>query len=182
MTTTPARPVIAAVTRVLVRPAVRTDLSRLGRLGALLVEEHRDFDSLRFLAGSPRTPTDYAAFLDAQIDTPSALVLVAHIDGDVIGYAYAAVEGTDYMALRGPAGVLHDLIVDPEYRGCGVGELLLGAALDALAAKGAPRVVLFTAARNVAGQRLFARSGFRPTMIEMTREIGEAATEALPVP
>jgi RimJ/RimL family protein N-acetyltransferase len=32
-------------------------------------------------------------------------------------------------------------------------------------------VVLSTAVRNEAAQRLFARAGFRPTMIEMTREL-----------
>ena len=34
-----------------------------------------------------------------------------------------------------------------------------------------PRVVLLTAERNEAAQRLFARAGFRRTMIEMTREM-----------
>jgi GNAT superfamily N-acetyltransferase len=36
---------------------------------------------------------------------------------------------------------------------------------------GAPRVLLWTAERNAAAQRLFLRLGFRPTMIEMTREL-----------
>ena len=49
--------------------------------------------------------------------------------------------------------------------------MLLDAAAAALAARGAPRVILSTAARNLAAQRLFERAGFRPTMIEMTREV-----------
>jgi ribosomal protein S18 acetylase RimI-like enzyme len=89
----------------------------------------------------------------------------------VVGYAYAAIEGTDWMALRGPAGALHDLVVDPASRGRGVGGALLEAAVAALKAKGAPRVVLSTAERNEGARRLFARAGFRPTMIEMTREL-----------
>ena len=72
----------------------------------------------------------------------------------MIGYAYAAVEGYDYMALRGPAGVLHDIIVDSECRGRGVGRLRLDAALTFLSSRGAPRVVLSTAERNEAAQRL----------------------------
>jgi ribosomal protein S18 acetylase RimI-like enzyme len=123
------------------------------------------------VAVRPATPADYAAFMGAQLTDPDAIVLVAHDRGDVIGYAYAAVEGYDYMALRGPAGVLHDLIVDPEYRGRGVGRLLLESMLEALEARGAPRAVLSTAARNEGAQRLFARAGFRRTMIEMTREL-----------
>lgn len=163
-----------------IRPATSADLPRLGRLGALLVEEHHDFDARRFLPARNRTPTDYAAFLVEQMQEPDAVVLVADDRGDVIGYAYATVEGHDYMALRGPAGVLQDIIVDPEYRGRGVGRQLLDAALAELTARGAPQVVLSTAARNVSAQRLFARAGFRPTMIEMTRELDDRARPIAP--
>ena len=99
-------------------------------------------------------------------------MLVADRGGAVLGYTYACIEGTDYTALRGPAGVLHDLVVDPEYRGYGVGRTLLDAVLAAFAAQGVPRILLFAAERNEAAQRLFARAGFRRTMTEMTRELG----------
>jgi ribosomal protein S18 acetylase RimI-like enzyme len=158
-----------------VRRATPADLPRIGRLGALLVEEHHAFDARRFLAARHRTPADYAAFMSTQLDEPDVVVLVADDGGDVIGYAYAAVEGYDYMALRGPAGVLHDVIVDPEYRGRGVGRLLLDATLAYLTTRGAPRVVLSTAERNEAAQRLYASAGFRRTMVEMTRELGDPA-------
>jgi len=152
------------------------DMPAVGRLGALLIEEHYDFDPQRFLAARPGTPADYASFLGAQLEDPDKVVLVADDNGDVIGYAYAAVEGYDYMALRGPAGVLHDVIVDPEHRGRGIGRLLLDATLEFLGARGVPRVVLSTAERNEAAQRLFARMGFRRTMIEMTRELDDSAS------
>ncbi len=157
----------------IVRRATSADLPRIGRLGALLVEEHHGFDSRRFLASSNRTPAGYASFIGTQLDDPATAVLVAEAGGDVIGYAYAAVEGYDYMALRGPAGVLHDLIVDPEHRRRGVGRLLLDATLEYLKSRGAPRVVLSTAEQNASAQRLFASVGFRRTMIEMTRELDD---------
>jgi ribosomal protein S18 acetylase RimI-like enzyme len=75
------------------------------------------------------------------------------------------------MALRGPAAVLHDLIVDPAYRGRGAGRALLSAAVAALRARQAPRLVLSTAARNESAQRFFERAGFRRTMVELTREL-----------
>ncbi|MGH7011529.1 MAG: GNAT family N-acetyltransferase, partial [Caulobacteraceae bacterium] len=56
----------------------------------------------------------------------------------------------------------------------GVGARLLDHAIKALAERGAPRVVLSTAAKNEAARRLFVAAGFRRTMIEMTREISEA--------
>ena len=80
-------------------------------------------------------------------------------------------EGLDYMSLRGPAGVLYDIVVDPAHRRGGVGRALLDATIASLEARGAPMVVLSTAERNEAAQRLFASAGFRRTMIEMTRDL-----------
>ena len=159
-----------------VRRATPADLPGIGRLGALLVEEHHDFDPRRFLAAMPGTPEGYASFISTQLEDPDKAVFVADDSGDVIGYAYAAVEGYDYMSLRGPAGVLHDIIVAPEHRGRGVGRLLLDAALEFFRSRGVPRVVLSTAEQNEAAQRLFARMGFRRTMIEMTRELDDAVS------
>jgi ribosomal protein S18 acetylase RimI-like enzyme len=155
----------------LIRPATSADVLALGRLGALLVQEHHDYDSRRFIVATASTSEHYGSFLGGQLAEPDAVLLVAEQDGHVIGYAYGAIEGYDYMALRGPAAVIHDLIVDPEYRGRGAGQALLSALLAALTARQAPRVVLSTAARNESAQRFFERAGFRPTMIELTREL-----------
>ena len=156
---------------VTIRPAGPADLRAVGRLGALLVRTHHDFDPKRFMPATPQTERGYASFLGSQLADPDVIVLVAERGGEVLGYTYAAVEGVDYMSLRGPAGVLHDIVIDPTHRGRGVGRMLLDATLTALEARGAPRVVLSTAERNEAAQRLFARAGFRRTMIEMTREL-----------
>lgn len=166
---------MSATPPVIIRPAAPADLAAVGRLGALLVRTHHDFDPQRFIAAMPRTEQLYASFLGRQLDQADVVVLVAERGGEVLGYTYAGVEGNDYMALRGPAGVLHDIVVDPAHRGRGVGRMLLDATLAALKARGAPRVVLSTAERNETAQRLFARAGFRRTMVEMTREMdGEA--------
>lgn len=156
---------------VTIRPAASADLPALGRLGAMLVRLHHEFDATRFIAAPPEIEDGYASFLATQMQAPDAIVLVAERDGEVLGYAYAVVEGQDYMALRGPAGVLHDIVVDPAHRGQSVGRMLLDATLAALAARGAPRVVLSTAERNESARRLFAGAGFRQTMIEMTRDL-----------
>jgi ribosomal protein S18 acetylase RimI-like enzyme len=156
-----------------IRPASSADLEAIGRLGALLVRTHHDFDPQRFIAATPQTERGYASFLETQLDEPRVVVLVAERSGGVLGYTYAGVEGRDYMSLRGPAGVLYDIVVDPAHRGRGIGRMLLDATLAALQARGAPRVVLSTAERNDAAQRLFGQVGFRRTMIEMTRELSD---------
>jgi ribosomal protein S18 acetylase RimI-like enzyme len=156
-----------------IRPATPTDVTAIGKLGALLVQTHHDFDPKRFLAVTSRTAEQYGGFLGSQLDEPNIIILVAERDGEVLGYTYAGVEGNDYMSLRGPAGVVYDIIIDPAYRRQGVGRMLLDATMAALEARGAPRVVLSTAEKNYAAQRLFDGAGFRRTMIEMTRELND---------
>ena len=160
----------------IVRPAQRADIPAIGRLGAQLVRLHHDFDPQRFIAATSGTEHGYASFLGTQLDDPDVIVLVAERDRQVLGYTYAGVEGVDYMSLRGPAGVLYDIVVDPAHRDQGIGRKLLDATLAALEGKGAPRVVLSTAERNETAHRLFEHAGFRRTMIEMTRELGDPAT------
>jgi len=155
---------------IVVRSATPDDGPTLGRLGALLVALHHEFDPQRFVAPGPRTEQGYGSFLVSQLEREDVIVLVAEGGGAVLGYAYAGLEGNDWMALRGPAGVIYDLVVDPGRRRGGVGRTLLQAALGALAERGAPRVLLSTATQNEAAQQLFAAEGFRPTMVEMTRE------------
>jgi ribosomal protein S18 acetylase RimI-like enzyme len=154
-----------------VRPATSADAAALGRLGKLLVQTHHEFDATRFLPPSPRTEEGYGSWLVSQIREKDVIVLVAELEGEVVGYAYAGVEGHDWMSLRGPAGVLHDILVDPAHRARGIGSELLAEVLRSLEERRVPRIVLSTAFLNQQAQRLFERAGFRPTMVEMTRDI-----------
>jgi ribosomal protein S18 acetylase RimI-like enzyme len=154
-----------------IRPATADDLPSLGRLGALLMRVHYDFDRLRFLDPGSNPERGYASFLGAQLREADATVLVAEAADGVVGYVYAAIEPLSWKELRDECGYIHDLIVDPAHRSHGAGGALLEAACDWLRSRGMPRVVLGTAEKNAAAQRLFARSQFRRTMIEMTREL-----------
>jgi ribosomal protein S18 acetylase RimI-like enzyme len=154
-----------------IRRAEHADVPHLGRLGALLVTAHHELDGRRFFAPTPRTQDGYAQFVATQLDAPDAAVFVAEANGAVIGYVYVAVESYDYMSLRGPAGVVHDIIVDPERRRHGVGRRLLEVALVYVRSRGLSQIVLSTAEGNRAAQQLFASLGFRRTMVEMTLEL-----------
>jgi ribosomal protein S18 acetylase RimI-like enzyme len=164
----PKHPEPSSVT---VRRATLADMPMVGRLGALLVREHHDFDPERFIAATSQTEHGYGEYLATQLDEPDVVILVAEEHGAVLGYTYAGIEGRDYMALRGPAGALYDIVVDPARRGEGIGRKLLETSIAALSGRGVPLVVLSTAERNEPAQRLFARAGFRRTMIEMSRKI-----------
>ncbi|HLK25724.1 MAG TPA: GNAT family N-acetyltransferase [Caulobacteraceae bacterium] len=157
--------------KIVVRPGAPDDAAALGSLGELLVVLHHAFDPSRFIAPGPGTKQGYGRYLASALAREDVIVLVAEENSVVLGYAYAGLEGADWMALRGPAGVIYDLVVASERRREGIGRRLLDAAVDALAARGAEMIVLSTATNNETAQRLFAAAGFRPTMLEMTRNL-----------
>jgi len=153
-----------------IRRATPADEAALGRLGAALMRTHYSFDRDRFLAPGEHAEAGYGRFLASQLQDDDAVVLVAERDGTVIGYVYAAIEPLSWKELRDRAGFVHDVLVDADVRGAGIGARLVEAAADWLVAHDVPRVMLWTSEQNTAAQRLFARLGFRRTMIEMTRE------------
>jgi GNAT superfamily N-acetyltransferase len=154
-----------------IRLATPADRDALGRYGGALMRQHHAFDPERFIM-SEQPEAGYGHFLVSQLDEPDTVVLVAERAGTVIGYAYASLEPMSWKELRAACGYLHDVYVDEAARGAGAGARLVTAAIEWLEARGAPRVVLWSAAANAPSQRLFERLGFRRTMVEMTREAG----------
>lgn len=169
--------------RFTIREARAADLPRAAELAAQLVRQHAAEDPQRFAILSAELETGYAQFLASRLQHPLAIVLVAELGlpadgtptgGDpprVVGYLYGQVEPPNWNDLLDTAGWLHDLFVAEEARGWGIGAALLEAGMARLKARGAPRVILKTAWHNAPARALFAKLGFRPTMVEMTREV-----------
>jgi ribosomal protein S18 acetylase RimI-like enzyme len=154
---------------VIVRPARPQDLRAISQYAGELVRLHHRFDEKRFML-IPNVESGYEWFFGRELSDPKVVILAADQDGEIVGYAYGRLEERDWNSLLDDFGAVHDIFVSPAVRGQGVGRQLMTAMLDALGERGAPRVVLHTATQNEDAQRLFKALGFRPTMIEMTRE------------
>jgi ribosomal protein S18 acetylase RimI-like enzyme len=154
-----------------IREATARDLPALARLGAKLAREHHAMDPERFFAPEEPLEEGYAWWLGKERASRKAVVLAGALRGRIVGYAYGRLEPRDWNTLRDRCGVGVDLWVEPRARRAGVGTALVEALVAALAARGAPRVVLNVAARNPRAARLFGALGFRETMVELTREV-----------
>jgi len=156
-----------------VRAARREDLPAASKFAAALVRQHHAYDPLRFMSIEP-LEEGYERFLITQVDREAVVLLVAvkRRGGDetVVGYLLGGLEDRNWSDLRDACGKIHDVYVDDSVRMRGVASHLVAEAVARLAAMGAPRVVLMAAWRNGGARRLFERLGFRPTMLEMTRE------------
>lgn len=154
-----------------IRLATSADLPALGRLGATLMRTHHEFDSQRFMDPGTDPADGYAWFLGRQLRGDDVVIFVAEQQGEVVGYVYAGLEPVSWKELRDACGFIHDVVVDERARRGGTATALIEAAVVWLRERGAPRVMLWTAEQNPGAQQLFARLGFRRTMIEMTREL-----------
>jgi ribosomal protein S18 acetylase RimI-like enzyme len=157
---------------VTVRAATHDDLDALAARGAALARLHAGWDAQRFTpASTDDVEVGYRWWFSQEIKKKNVCFRV--VDGDdagLAGYVYGRKEGRDYNRLLDPHADLIDLFVQPSHRRHGVGKALVLAFCDWAREKKAGPVVLTTATKNTEAQALFASLGFRPTMLEMTRD------------
>jgi ribosomal protein S18 acetylase RimI-like enzyme len=109
---------------------------------------------------------------------PETVLLLASVDGAVIGYGLAHVSpasGTwvaDTWQTGDRIGEIESLAVQPGYRGQGIGSRLLTALTAELATAGVRDLVLGVLPGNDAAIRLYQRQGFRPTWTYLSRFTG----------
>ncbi len=156
-----------------VRAATADDLPAMGDLAGALVRFHHAIDDRRYLL-PPEVEKGYRRWFARELQNPDALLRVAvDRDGEVLGYLYGRIEERDWNLLLDRHAALHDILVRDEARGRGVGKRLVDAFVAEVRQRSVPRVVLHTAVSNERAQAVFREAGFRPTMIEMTLELGE---------
>ena len=119
-----------------IRTVAEQDWFRVGELSELLVRMHYELDNSRFVHPDTLRSHDYVARVRDEIGRGVAMVHVADDDGRVIGYVFAGIEPESWKELRHEAGYIHDVVVDPAFRGIGTGRALIASALDWLSARG----------------------------------------------
>lgn len=130
-----------------------------------LVQQHVDYDPVRFARIA--TPDGMAWFYGEQTDAKYAAVLVAEIDGSVVGFAYITYEDKNYADLATAVARLHDIYVDETARHSGAGRELIKVSVEVAKEFGATKLLLSVAARNTAAREFFEQAGFVTTMHEM---------------
>ena len=107
---------------------------------------------------SKSSPSPTQAQLQEMVDAPASDVLLARLDGQIVGTL-------TLVTFRIPTGVrawIEDVVVDDAARGHGVGDQLNRFALDIARNKGAKTVDLTSRPSREAANRLYQRIGFKP--------------------
>lgn len=154
---------------IVIRRARAGDESQIAEFAIRLVEQHVEYDPRRFslfanVAGA-------AAFYRERITDPRSALIIAEVDDVKAGFAFVTYEERDYAEMLEAGGWLHDLYIETEFRSLGIGSKLLSEAISAAREMKAEKLVLTVAAKNSIARDFFERSGFRPTMMEMTLDL-----------
>jgi GNAT superfamily N-acetyltransferase len=154
---------------VTVRRATREDAESIAKFAVALFELHVEWDATRFTQIATREGAEW--FYGDRTESSNAAVIVAELEGAVIGFAFMQFEPTLYAELAVKVLWLHDIYVEPEHRHSNAGEAMVAEIREIAKGFGANKVLLTVAAKNTGGAEFFADQGFRTTMHEMMLSI-----------
>jgi len=98
----------------------------------------------------PVEPADYSRY----VGNPGKTIFFAEADGELAGQIRLITWWNKYA-------YIDDIVVEPRFRGQGVGHALIRSAIDWAKGHGYPGLMLETQNNNVAGCRLYESCGFR---------------------
>jgi GNAT superfamily N-acetyltransferase len=155
-----------------IHDALSDDLPAVGRLAGQLVRQHHGFDSRRWMLPE-RVEAGYARYFASQLGNHGTIILVAEDEDsrEIVGYAYASLEERNWAELRDDCGRLHDVFVVDRARRQGLATAMLRECLNRLTALGAHFAVATAAWQNETSHALIRSLGFRPTVVEMAKDL-----------
>jgi GNAT superfamily N-acetyltransferase len=160
-------------TRLEIRPRRSTDFEALVELDMASARHHAAIDPEIYHLPDRAA---VAEFLQRRLDELDGEILVAEVDGRVVGAVGAAV-----ATAPDPGGVLRSvptidlgISVAEGWRGRGIGEALMRAAEAWAREQGIDRIILDLAVANDRARRFYERLGYRTYGLLMRRELDGA--------
>ena len=150
------------------RPARSSDIGTLVELYEGLEREQSELKRMWPLFDGLETPVGEA--FSAILDDEHSLLLIGEIDGVPLGLLWARSEPMLRRAGDERVGVFRLIYTDPEARGVGVGEAMLGPALDGLRERGHRRFDARVSPGHRLAKNFFEQNGFAARLIVMHHE------------
>ena len=151
----------------MIRQAEPKDESAIAELWQVMVDYHRELDPLLFRAAEDGARR-YAASVCERLDDPWSRVLVAEVDGAVVGYAYGMIADITtefYQPTR--SGLLLDVCVSASQRRRGIGTELVEAMRHWFVECEVERFEWHVSAGNEAALQFWQSIGGRATILRM---------------
>jgi GNAT superfamily N-acetyltransferase len=149
----------------LIRKATPNDLETLLRFEQGVITAERHFDPT--LKGEP---THYYN-LQEMISAPHIELLVAVVNGELVGSGYARIESSKPYLQHSKHAYLGFMYVEPAHRGKGINALIIQALESWILSKGLIEVRLDVYHQNESAIKAYEKSGFSKHMIEMRKSL-----------
>jgi len=153
---------------IVVRTAAPTDLGVLLKFEQAMIEAERRFDST-IRSG------DNVRYYDLEdlIASANAEIVVAEIDGEIIGCGYARIESSKAYFKHRRHSYLGFMYVVPEHRGKGVNRKIIEALETWSVLRGVFELRLEVYVENAAAIRAYEKSGYIRDLLEMRKDLTE---------
>lgn len=138
---------------------------------------HHQLDPARY-DYLPDVVDRYRRWLPQRAKDPASVFLIARPSAasPLVGFLVASTEPNIPIYRTTVFGYIHDVWVEPAYRGRGAAAAMVAECLQRFRGIGVTQVRLETAATNDAARRLFAAAGFRPDAITMIHALTAGPT------
>lgn len=154
----------------LVRPGTPADVPAILPMVDAITRFHAERDAERFRV-LPDVLDRYAAWLPERATDARSVLLVAEDAGRLVAFLVGTVEPEVPIFWVPECGWIHDVWVEPSHRRQGLAEALVEGAAERFRAMGVRQVRLHTGAFNDAARAVFAKAGFRTSVVEMLRPL-----------
>jgi GNAT superfamily N-acetyltransferase len=105
------------------------------------------------------------------IGTPIAEVIVAEIDGELVGSGYALIKEAKPYLKHAHYAYLGFMYVKPEYRGQGINKAILEALKQWAVSKNIREIRLEVYEENTIAKNAYEKAGFKGNLLEMRMEL-----------
>lgn len=156
-----------------IRAATAEDVPEVLPMVRSLCDLHARADPDRF-AVRPDVIDRYAKWLPERAVDARSVFLVAEEEGaagdargSLVAFLVGTIEPEVPIFWIPECGWIHDVWVEPEFRGAGLARRLVAGACDRFRELGVKQVRLHTGMFNEAARQVFGKAGFRACVVEM---------------
>lgn len=153
-----------------VRDAIDADVPAILPMVRSICSMHEKLDPPRY-AMLPNVVSMYESWLPMRIADGNSVVLVGEADRKIVAFLVASVETNIPIYRLDRFGFIHDVWVEPAWRGRGIAKALALRAVEKFRAIGVKQIRLETATDNPGARALFSSCGFRVANVDMLLDL-----------
>lgn len=150
---------------IIIRSACHNDMGKLLSFEQELINAERPFDPT--LKSSDINYYD----IDKMLTSTEVELLVAELDGEVIGCGYARIENAKAYVKFAQYGYLGFMYVDPKYRGMRVVHKIIERLTEWTTSKGITELRLEVYEANESAIKAYEKTGFKKHFVQMRKEM-----------